>query len=212
MNSLIIDLQYFANVNWFKKAYNYKHVYLSKYEMHAKMSFRNRTMIAGADGPLRLTVPIVDGRNERQFYKDVKTVDGRWRLEHFRAIASCYNRSPWFEYYRDELADLYKMPFANLFEWNLACQNWVVEKIGLGNPFIIVEKEEEIRDSTIFPFMEMDNAVNEFHPGSDGGLLYITSNYTQVFHEKTGFIAGLSILDLLFCKGPSAKNLLRPGS
>jgi hypothetical protein len=211
MNSLVIDLQYFANVNWFKKVYNYKHVYLSKYEMHAKMSFRNRTMIAGADGPLRLTIPIVNGRNERQFYKEVKMIDGRWKQEHFRAIVSCYNRSPWFEYYRDELADLFKMPYSGLFEWNLACQQWVVAKIGLGNPFVIVEKEEEIRDSAHYPLMKIENAVNEFHPGSDAHQ-YKTSSYKQVFNEKTGFLAGLSILDLLFCEGPSAKKLLRPDS
>lgn len=211
MNSLIIDLQYFANVDWFKKAYNYEYVYLSKYEKHAKMSFRNRTMIAGADGPLRLTVPILDGRNERQFYKEVKMVDGRWRQEHFRAIESCYNRSPWFEFYRDELADLYKMPFSNLFDWNLACHYWVVAKIGLGNPFIIVERVEEIWDKVQYPLLKIDNAINEFCPGSNRPP-YEISSYTQVFHEKTGFIAGLSILDLLFCEGPSAKNLLRPGS
>jgi len=201
MSSLKIDLQYFANVNWYKKVYNYKYVYLSSCDMHTKMSFRNRTMIAGATGPLRLSVPIVDGRNERQFYKEVKTVDGRWRMEHFRAIVSCYNRSPWFEYYRDEMAELFQCPFEYLFDWNLHCHEWVVKKLGLGNSFIITNGDEIIAGDYV-------TAVNEFAPGAQSSQVN-TPVYTQVFQEKTGFIAGLSILDLLFCEGPSAAEWLK---
>jgi hypothetical protein len=200
MNSLKTDLQYFANVNWYKKAYNYKYVYLSSYERHLKMSFRNRTMIAGATGPLRLSIPIVDGRNERQIYKEVKMVDGRWRIEHFRAIVSCYNRSPWFEYYRDEMAELFQQSFEYLFDWNLHCHEWVVKKLGLNNPFEIMEGEELVTG-------DYENAVNEFAPGAISNLVNAPV-YTQVFQEKTGFVAGLSILDLLFCEGPSAAKWL----
>ncbi|MCF1714833.1 WbqC family protein [Flavihumibacter sp. RY-1] len=160
------------------------------------MSFRNRTMIAGATGPLRLSVPIVDGRNERQFYKEVKLVDGRWRMEHFRAIVSCYNRSPWFEYYRDEMSELFQHPFEYLFDWNLHCHEWVVKKLGLENPFKITNGDELITG-------DFENAVNEFAPGTYSNQINLPV-YTQVFKEKTGFIAGLSILDLLFCEGPSA--------
>ncbi len=205
MNSLIIDLQYFANVNWFKKAYNYNNVYLSSYELHSKMSYRNRTVIAGADGPLRLSIPVEKSRNDRQFYKEVKLVAGRWPKEHFRAIKSCYNRSPWFEYYCDELAGLYEMKFDYLFDWNLACHIWVVEKLGLGDPFLVIsETGNQVMEG-------IENAVNEFHPGNDRGneRAAVSRPYQQVFQEKTGFIAGLSILDLLFCEGASASKWLK---
>ena len=33
--------------------------------------------------------------------------------------------------------------------------------------------------------------------------------YTQVFTERAGFVAGLSILDLLFCEGPGAQSILK---
>ncbi|KYP14256.1 WbqC family protein [Flavihumibacter sp. CACIAM 22H1] len=208
MSSLIIDLQYFANVNWYKKVYNYKYVYLNKYEQHTKMSFRNRTMLAGATGPLRLTVPIEDGRNERQFYKEVNIVSGRWQLEHFRAIVSCYNRSPWFEYYRDEMAVLFETPASGLFEWNLLCHQWVVKKLGLADPFTVVDWGAEGPDWRGQDGQAADNLVNFFHPANTASTAAQLGSYTQVFQEKTGFIAGLSILDLLFCEGPSAKNWL----
>jgi hypothetical protein len=201
MDSLKIDLQYFASFYWYKKAYKYKNVYFPLYDFHSKMSFRNRTMIAGATGPLRLSVPIVDGRNERQLYKEVKLVNGRWQLEHFRAIVSCYNRSPWFEYYRDELAVLFEQGYEHLFDWNMACHDWVVKKLGLGNPFQTLEEAPGNEDL-------FENAVNEFHPGRVPGLGQVAA-YTQVFQEKTGFIAGLSILDLLFCEGPAAQKWLK---
>lgn len=210
MNSLIIDLQYFANVYWYKKAYNYKYVYLSVYEKHRKMSFRNRLLIAGADGPLRLTVPIVDGRNERQLYKEVKLVPGRWATEHFRAIVSCYNRSPWFEYYRDELAVLYSRQFSYLFDWNLACHEFAVRHLKCSTQF---ERLGSPAPEQTNPPRIIENAVNSFTPATletaDEQASKLGS-YTQVFHEKTGFLAALSILDLLFCEGPSASNRLAP--
>lgn len=240
MSSLIIDLQYFGSVGWYKKVYNYKHVYLSEYEKHAKMSFRNRTLLASADGVLRLSVPIVDGRNERQFYKAIKIVAGRWPKEHFRAIVSCYNRSPWFEHYRDELAALFEREYEYLFDWNLACHDWVAAKLKLPTNFIRCNSAEEYAAvctgadenwvNRIRPRKEenagdgaMTNSggtnsgeVNPSganpggtNPGEDGPRqLGTVRPYRQVFQEKTGFIAGLSILDLLFCEGPLAANFL----
>ena len=33
-------------------------------------------------------------------------------------------------------------------------------------------------------------------------------SYVQVFNERHGFVPNLSILDLLFCEGPAAKNYI----
>ena len=128
---LLIDLQYFANVNWYKKVDHYKYIIFTESDRHVKMSFRNRLWLSGADGLLSLSIPLEASRNEKQLYKDVNIAPGNWATSHFRTITSCYNRSPWFEYYRDELAVLYATPQRFLWDWNLACFNWLNQHLPL---------------------------------------------------------------------------------
>lgn len=208
---LITDLQYFASVNWYIKVYNHKDVIIDLYEGHSKMSFRNRLWLAGGDGRLTLSVPVSDARNEKQLYRDLKIVPGRWPTEHLRAIISCYNRSPWFEYYRDELADLYSRPFQFLIDWNFACFEWMEKCLGkkVGLTMVDLHNESEIQER--FNGAEMVDERNQIRPsildrlsGNQDGVI----RYRQVFEDRVGFIPGLSILDLLFCVGPAANEKL----
>lgn len=213
MKSLKIDLQYFANYNWYKKIDSYKYIYLSLYDNHSKMSFRNRMVIAGADGPLRLSVPIAESRNERQLYKAVKLMDTRWQKEHFRAIVSCYNRSPWFEHYSDELAVLYKTPFTFLADWNMACLELVERSMRRSGRIVVIDdaaahlelmqkvKEGEVEDWTNRIVPGGENQPDKYPPQK-------LPVYRQVFHEKTGFVAGLSIIDVISCLGPDTNKWL----
>jgi hypothetical protein len=201
---LNIDLQYFASVNWYKKVYQYKYINISEFDRHAKMCFRNRLWIAGADGRLSLTVPVEGSRNEKQLYKDVQIAPGNWAVSQFRTILSCYNNSPWFEHYRDELAVLYESRFKFLWDWNLACFNWMNRYIELpmGN---LPADNEQIR---VHNFVAIE-CRNFFRPGNSMEWLQApTQKYTQVFEDRNGFIPGLSILDLLFCEGPAARKWL----
>jgi hypothetical protein len=45
------------------------------------------------------------------------------------------------------------------------------------------------------------------HPKKQSSFYSITE-YTQVFSNKYGFLPNLSIIDLIFNTGPSAKNIL----
>lgn len=205
--TLITDLQYFANIYWYKKVYNYKDVVISPYEQHIKMSFRNRTWLGGGDGKLSLSVPIAASRNERQLYKDLRIVPGRWQTIHFRAIVSCYNRSAWFEYYRDELAVLYERSYTWLWDWNLACLEWSGGCLKREVPVRVVEDPatyrlllEKLQGGT-------EDFRNRWLPADleKGGVAETNSiQYRQVFEDRNGFLPGLSVLDLLFCEGPAA--------
>lgn len=207
-DSLNIDLQLFPNVYWFKKVYKYKYAEFNEYEWHSKMSFRNRFWIAGADGRMSLSVPILEARNEKQLYRDVKIAGGTWALDHFRGLCSCYNRSPWFEHYRDGLADIYKKEYKYLIDLNLECLDWVNRQFGQPIQWSFhspVGNHPSGRTRRVPP--DGCDYTNFFRPSNqeewirEGGG---TIRYAQVFEERTGFIPGLSILDLLFCEGPGA--------
>ena len=166
------------------------------------MSFRNRCLIAGAQGIISLSVPLKDGRNQQMPMKDVLISDTEnWQARHFKSIQSAYNRSPFFEYYRDELAAVYQKPFVRLLEWNIHCLNWVKEKL---------EWTAEIRfTETAIPFQAggIDDRRNLVAPKNY--KQWNPVKYRQVFEERTGFFPNLSVLDILFNKGREAGELLR---
>ncbi len=91
------------------------------------MSFRNRCQIAGAEGVLDLSIPVVNGRDQKALIRDVRIADSLpWQANHWKTIVSCYNRSPWFSFYQDELEALYRKPFDFLLDWNLECLDWAL--------------------------------------------------------------------------------------
>src|SRR5258708_20288731 len=127
---IVSELQYFPPVTFFVTLYKETYVYLDVYEIYRKMSFRNRCLIAGAQGIVSLSVPLKQGRNQQLPMNEVLISDAEnWRSRHFKSIQSAYNRSPFFEYYQDELASLFQIRFERLGEWNLHCLNWVKEKL-----------------------------------------------------------------------------------
>src|SRR5688500_10627051 len=103
---IVVDFQYFPPSILFKSLSHATHLFFERYENFQKMSFRNRLMIVGGTGPVLLTIPLRYGRNQKCVIKDV-LIDNRirWQDNHWKTIVSCYNRSPWFEFYFDELRD-----------------------------------------------------------------------------------------------------------
>src|SRR5579871_483718 len=109
--NLITDIQYFPSVIFYKNSYNFSHIIIEQCETWQKMSFRNRCQIAGAEGVIDLSIPLAKGRDQRALIRDVRIADSlAWQARHWKTIVSCYNRSPWFEFYRDGLEGLYRQP------------------------------------------------------------------------------------------------------
>jgi hypothetical protein len=167
-----------------------------------RSSFRNRTIIAGATGPITLSIPIVGGRSIKLPYKEVEIdYNNNWQRDHLRTLYTAYGNSPFFMFYKVELEKIYDEKPKYLFQWNLLCVEWVFKKIK-------VEISIETDDNQNSTDIRLDHLI-EFLPQnylniSKGFIL----KYHQVFEDKTGFLANLSVLDLLFNQGPQSKQLL----
>src|SRR5271154_2541688 len=111
----ISEPQYFPATIFYKNLYCCSNIVFDQYESYQKMSFRNRCIIAGANGTITLSIPLQDGRSQKTLMKDVRIAGtGKWQGDHWKSIVSCYNKSPWFEFYKDELQALFKKPFVFL--------------------------------------------------------------------------------------------------
>jgi hypothetical protein len=221
--NLIIDIQYFPSVNLYKSLYKFSDIVFDQYETYQKMGYRNRCQIAGAQGVVNLSVPLVKGRGQKTLVRDVRISDRQpWAAQHWKTIVSCYSRSPWFDHYRDELAGLYGRRFNYLLDWDLACFDWSVRalgveiRVGLAESWVKVYSSTEAEDwrGRLRPGdrakrggglggLEEPSGANAEGAGAAGSV-----RYRQVFEERTGFIPNLSILDLLFCEGKNAIGYL----
>ena len=202
--NLLIDIQYFPSINLYKNLYKFSDIVFEQYETYQKMGFRNRCQVAGAEGVVDLSVPLVKGRGQKTLSKDVRISDRQpWAAQHWKTIVSCYSRSPWFDHYRDELEALYRRRFDFLIDWDLACFDWSLKMLGIR---IGVRRT----DGWIEAYLpgEAVDWRGKMRPrdreGSGDGVV----RYRQVFEERTGFISNLSVLDLLFCEGKNAVVML----
>jgi len=96
-----------------------------------------------------------------------------------------------------------KCHYDSLVELNTALLNWTNKIIKLNNS-IAFSKSYQAKDELI----DIVDNRNLFMP-KDFQAQHDIIKYTQVFEGKIGFQPNLSILDILFCEGPAAKNLLK---
>jgi hypothetical protein len=197
---IVVELQYFPPITFISTLFRESYVYLDLYESYRKMSFRNRCMIAGAQGIISLSVPLKNGRSQLLPVNEVRISETEhWQNHHYKSICSAYNRSPFFEYYADELEALYVKPVSGLVEWNLGCLDWL-KKTGLAgrNPVhgtVCTLWNQRMGRSTesVVP-----RNYSQWNP----------VKYRQVFEER-GWVSNLSVIDLLFNAGKQAAELLR---
>ena len=203
--NLIVDIQYFSPSILFKSSYNFSNIIIEQCETWQKMSFRNRCQIAGAEGMINLSIPLVNGRDQKALIRDVKIADSLpWQAQHWKTIVSCYNRSPWFSFYRDQLEDLYRRPVVYLLDWNRRCLEWSFRVLGM-NPAIGMT---EVYKAAYSPDEGVDMR-GVLLPRNRAEWAADSPRYHQVFEDRTGFLPGLSILDLVFCEGKNAIRYIR---
>lgn len=200
---VIFDLQYFPPISLIKNSYLFSHIILEQYEIYPKSSLRNRMIIANANGKVALSVPLLGGRSQRKCYKEIR-IDNRinWKSNHLKNLESAYNRSPWFTFYHPGLEGLYHSSSEFLVDWNLSCFEWILAQLGRKNIRIsLTESFHQNYDEA--NFIDWRQTLSPLNYARER-----VPKYKQVFEEKLGFLANLSILDLLFCEGPGAGKLL----
>jgi len=198
--NLITESQYFSPSILFKSSYKFSDIIIEQCESWQKLSFRNRCQIAGAEGVIDLSIPLVNGRDQKALIRDVRIAGSLpWQANHWKTIVSCYNRSPWFSFYRDELEELYRKPFGYLLEWNRACLDWTLRVLGMPR---MVGGTTGFK--AVYTPEEGVDCRGKWLPKNRESWAGESPRYRQVFEERTGFLPGLSILDLVFCEGKNA--------
>lgn len=192
---MLIETQYFPSIQFWAKALSFQAVKLEKYENYQKRSFRNKCLILAANGVLPLTIPLKSGKNNKMPISQVEiSYDENWQKSHLTSIKSAYTSSPYYEFYIDEISNLLLTKHQYLYDFNKSIIDWFASTL----------KIETSESSTYNKLIEND--LRQTITSKTRNRSY--PKYIQVFSEKFDFESDLSILDLLFCKGPEMKSYL----
>lgn len=192
----LLFLPYLPPIAWFGQLSGDQPVWIEREENFPKSTFRNRCEIATANGRKTLTIPLAGGRDHHQLYKDVQiSYHNNWQRIHWNSILSAYGSAPFFEHYSEKFQKFYETRYQFLFDFNLKLLKTVLAILRTdaatlqfttayhSNP----DNMKDLRNAQRFTISE----PNELH-------------YHQIFEDRYGFLANLSIIDLVFNMGPQA--------
>ena len=198
----ILNSLYLAPIEYYSVLFSAEQTLIEIHDNYQKQSYRNRCMIAGANGATSLSIPIEKPTTTKCKMKDIRISEhGNWRHLHWNAIISAYNSSPFFEYYEDDFRPFYEKKQSFLHDFNEELRQLICRLIGIETPVSYTDTYIQTAPDVATDFREL------IHPKKTPTAE--TPVYYQVFAEKNGFIPNLSIVDLLFNKGNESRLILR---
>lgn len=206
MQTALVELHYWPCIQYFSKFLLYPQVVVEQHENYQKGSYRNRCILAAANGPLMLSIPLQQGKNQQQSIREVQiSYRENWLSQHWRSIQSAYGKTPFFEHYADEIAPFYQNPTPSLFDWNRQLLEKALELLQLP---VEVQWSEKYQREVSPNWVDLRQKIKVKHREQPEDTHFKPRPYPQAFLEKRGFLPNLSILDLLFCTGPQAIQIL----
>jgi hypothetical protein len=154
-----------------------------------KQSHRNRFEISGPNKRQVCSIPIVHASKNKGLSAVEISSRSKWQLEHIRSLDTAYLKSPFYEYYADDIREILLHPHLLIRDLLEASLNWVHLKLGAGQKLEFSDRSPNLQDEKlIFP---------------------LPSAYEQNFSGKRAFDNNVSVLDLLFNYGPESTELLK---
>jgi hypothetical protein len=154
-----------------------------------------------AQGVLELSVPVQKFGNTsiKQTRIDYRQ---KWVKDHWRSIKTAYGNAPFFEHLAGYFEEIYLQKFDYLLDLNIAIIGLCWKLLGVDMP---LEKTADFRKVCSEDILDYRS---EIHPKNlrKNSRFYKPCNYNQIFGKN--FVGNLSIIDLLFCEGPYAYQVL----
>lgn len=197
-------MRYYGSIAYYASMAAYGHAVIDADAIFDKRQKAvHRCDIADTHDPVQLTVPVSKPHGiARARWSDVAVSDhGAWWHVHRVTLESAYGRSPFFEFYIDRFLPFLTKDVIDRYP-TVAALNLAI-------------------DAEIRSILLLETAVNGSYNSYDSYDSYDSFSsamalysraitpYWQVRGASQGFIANLSILDLIFNLGPEAPLYLR---
>lgn len=195
LDTALLSSAYFGPVQWYQKLHRYRRVLIEHHDSFVKQTYRNRCIIATANGPQTLTVPIEHTASPLGCHTPVSD-HGNWRHLHWNALVSAYSESPFFEYYADDIRPFFEQRPGYLYDFNMEITLKMCELLDIDPPTSLTDRYISDTGDDIADFRD---TIRPKHPVPDSSFQPLP--YYQVYARRQGFMPNMSILDLLFNMG-----------
>ncbi len=205
MTKLLIEPHYLGSVEYFCLLSAHNQIVFEVCDSFQKQTFRNRTLILGSNKVLPLIIPL--RFSNHTLTKDVRIdYSQRWIKNHWGAIYSSYGKAPYFEYFADEIKEVFDRKDHFLVEFLIQFMRLPFKLLGIQQEIdftksFVLEPSGDIKDcrDLIRPKINFSSR-NIFTPVA----------YSQLFGDS--FVSNLSIIDLIMCEGPRADEIVKKSS
>jgi hypothetical protein len=175
-------------------------VFLFPGERYERQSYFNRTSILLANKVQTLSVPI-QGKRPRIPLGEVRIdQEQKWVNNHMRGIQSGYGKAPFFEYFFPYFEEAFGRQETHLWDLNLNLLTICLKLLRWSVKLTVAENEGLPPD-----VLDLRGQILPSSTYLDRGF-YQPVAYPQLF--GLDFASNLSVLDLLFCMGTEAGQLL----
>ncbi len=192
---------------------------------YSRGSLTNRNRIRTATGWQWLTVPVLTRGRGRQRICDVQIQsDGDWRRKHCQALRWHYGHAPFFAAYAPAVEDLYAREWTQLLDLNVALLRHLLTLLDLAIE-VRFSSQMDLRDERTGRLVDMTKACDcqVYLSGEGASKAYldveafaaagVECRFTRFEHPvypqcHAGFVAEMSVLDLLFNCGPQSREVL----
>lgn len=196
----MISTAYLPPVEYFSLISQADNILIEREENYLKQTYRNRCCILSAHGPHTITIPVCQGSFHKTPVKDIRIdYSKRWQQVHKGAMTASYNSSPYFEFYFEKIEKIISKNYNFLIDINMELIVAVLD---------ILKINKIVSYTSVFePVTDMEHDFRYIiTPKKESS--FIEKEYLQVFNTGTGFVPRLSIVDLVFNKGPEAGDYL----
>ena len=219
MKATLLSTAYLPPIEYILKCMHTP-VMLEVCENYIKQSYRNRALIATANGVQVLSIPVVHVSSKMPILDVRIDYATPWQRLHWKSIDTAYSGSPYFLYFQDYIKPFYEKKYEFLFDYNLELMQVILKLFGkdfqplrtsefiadygqLGNS---CEKQKEVKDNqqkSDEQQGDIEDLRNAIHPKRRQLPDYPFKHkaYSQIFEDRIGFVPNLSIIDYLFNEG-----------
>ena len=195
-----------------------------------RRGYQNRTSIRVEDEARWLTVPVVQVSQketilEKQIDNPREALDRWWASKHFQTLRFAYRKAPHFQRYAPRLQELLETRYDRLVDLNQAMLDFLRESYEIRTP-LVKSSELQVEGARSQLLLNICQAVGArtFLGGMGGSRRYLDQDefaragmgveWQEFAHPQyaqcgaSGFIPGLTALDMLFNCGPEAPAML----
>jgi len=207
---------YLPSIPVFKKLVRSDHFVLADKLQFSTNSTTNKGKILTVNGPKWLTVPVLTkGKGVQSINKVVIDNSQNWSQKHYKSLTVNYRFSPYFEYFIDFFERLFRIKHEFLTDLNVEIFEFLIKVLRLDTRLTLLSEIILLDENELIAELMHATGSDQYCIFSDENRKYINSvlkkdliildrqinKYPQQF---AGWYPALSIIDLLFNRGPEA--------